>query len=217
MPSVAGAVPEASAPAPVAGGTPVREPVSEAPEATPAVDESKSTPEPKDNSLYSAVLKERPPEEASDERFKSVQVVQQPPFLPSTGQTMPKGATANEPIPPLSPPNSANQFVSPWSSHNSNNFMPVTPPYPNDSLPSDRRAGSFGKRRGSYHKGSSRVGWRNVPGGVVGDDGTVIQHGPGQQIQPSPTQGPGSNSQTGLVDYCNLIVKVSFPSVIVVS
>lgn len=172
--------------------------------------EAKGAGETKATPPYSAVLKAPPPGAQGSDPFKTVQVIQQPAFLPGTGQTLPEGATASlEPVPPLSPPNSANQYVSPWASHNPNASMPLTPPYPNENLPGDRRQGSFGKRRGSNHKGSSRVGWRHVPGGVVGDDGTVIQHGPGQQIHPSPTQGPGSNSYTGLVDYCNLIVKVS--------
>lgn len=186
--------------------TPKPEPAKEA----QLADDGKGTDEANPTPPYSTVLKAPAQGSSASDPFKTVQVIQQPTFLPGTGQALPNGAAASlEPVPPLSPPNSANQYVSPWASHNPNASMPLTPPYPNENLPGDRRQGSFGKRRGNNHKGSSRVGWRHVPGGVVGDDGTVIQHGPGQQIHPSPTQGPGSNSYTGLVDYCNLIVKVS--------
>lgn len=194
--------------------TPKPEPVQNAEQA----EEAKSASEPKTTVPYSAVLKGPPSSTPGGDAFTGVQVLQQPAFLPGTGQTMPNAAAASlEPVPPLSPPNSANQYVSPWASHNPKASMPLTPPYPNENLPSDRRAGTFAKRRGSHHKGSARVGWRHVPGGVVGDDGTVIQHGPGQQIHPSPTKGPGSNSYTGLVDYCNLIVKVRCTESLIIS
>lgn len=202
-PTEAGASPEKTAPA----GAPSAEPAKDAQSA----DEEKGNADAKAAQPYSAVVKGPAAATSDNDAFKSVQVIQQPSFLPGTGQTLPPGAAAAlQPVPPLSPPNSANQFVSPWASHNPTAFMPLTPPHPNENLPSDRRPGNFGKRRGSNHKGNPR--WRHVPGGVVGDDGTVIQHGPGQQIHPSPTQGPGSNSYTGLVDYCNLIVKVSCKS-----
>ncbi|WWD15889.1 hypothetical protein CI109_100313 [Kwoniella shandongensis] len=45
------------------------------------------------------------------------------------------------------------------------------------------------------------------PTGLVADDGTVIQHGPGQHIRPAPAFGPGSTSASGLVDYSNVFVK----------
>lgn len=35
-------------------------------------------------------------------------------------------------------------------------------------------------------------------------------HGPGQQVQFAPPTGPGSGSHSGLIDPCNLFVKVSF-------
>jgi len=33
-------------------------------------------------------------------------------------------------------------------------------------------------------------------------------HGPGQQVQLAPLSGPGSNSHSGLIDPCNLFIKV---------
>ena len=37
----------------------------------------------------------------------------------------------------------------------------------------------------------------------------VFVHGPGQQVQLAPLSGPGSNSHSGLIDPCNLFIKVS--------
>ncbi|WVQ98700.1 hypothetical protein IAU59_005831 [Kwoniella sp. CBS 9459] len=51
------------------------------------------------------------------------------------------------------------------------------------------------------------------PTGLVADDGTVIQHGPGQHIRPAPTYGPGSSSVSGLVDYSNVFVKNLDPDI----
>ncbi len=33
-------------------------------------------------------------------------------------------------------------------------------------------------------------------------------HGPGQQVQYAPMSGPGSTSHSGLIDPCNLFIKV---------
>lgn len=37
----------------------------------------------------------------------------------------------------------------------------------------------------------------------------VFVHGPGQQVQLAPLSGPGSGSHSGLIDPCNLFIKVS--------
>ncbi|WVF72122.1 hypothetical protein IAT40_006934 [Kwoniella sp. CBS 6097] len=51
------------------------------------------------------------------------------------------------------------------------------------------------------------------PTGLVADDGTFIQHGPGQHIRPAPAYGPGSSSVSGLVDYSNIFVKNLDPDI----
>lgn len=39
----------------------------------------------------------------------------------------------------------------------------------------------------------------------------LFLHGPGQQVQLAPLSGPGSTSHSGLIDPCNLFIKVSTP------
>jgi polyadenylate-binding protein len=46
---------------------------------------------------------------------------------------------------------------------------------------------------------------------------TPIVHGPGQQVQLAPLVGPGSNSHSGLIDPCNLFIKVCIPKCYVMS
>ncbi|KAG9313592.1 hypothetical protein JVU11DRAFT_5922 [Chiua virens] len=43
--------------------------------------------------------------------------------------------------------------------------------------------------------------------------GPVFVHGPGQQVQPAPLSGPGSNSHSGLIDPCNLFCKNLDPDI----
>ncbi|WVQ78120.1 hypothetical protein IAT38_000201 [Cryptococcus sp. DSM 104549] len=74
-----------------------------------------------------------------------------------------------------------------------------------------------GARGGRHRTWSLTVG--ETPDGALGatglvvDDGTVIQHGPGQHIRPAPAFGPGSQSASGLVDYSNVFVKNLDPDI----
>lgn len=136
-------------------------------------------------------------------------------FAPGSGQTLPATGGIVNMVPPPSPPQPGVQrFTAPWAMHNRAATLPVSPPWAvSERLPGDgvNNGGPFGSKPRRNSKSSRR--WKEVPGGIVSEDGTVIQHGPGQQIKPAPKMGPGSSSSSGLVDYCNLIVKVSLPPV----
>lgn len=125
-------------------------------------------------------------------------------FVPATEITPPFASPLNIVAPP-SPPDEIIRHEAPWAMHSM--AFPVSPPYAQEHLPVDG-ARPLNESRGNCNQRSGKKRWKQVPGGIVADDGTVIQHSPGQLIQPSPKSGPGSGSHSGLVDYCNLIVKV---------
>ncbi|KAK4688223.1 hypothetical protein P7C73_g1892, partial [Tremellales sp. Uapishka_1] len=94
-------------------------------------------------------------------------------------------------FPPDSPPGLS--LTPPWAMHN----MFSMPPRGRGVS----RRGGRARTWSELARGESRVS------GFVADDGTVIQHGPGQHIQPAPAWGPGSTSASGLVDLSNVFVK----------
>ncbi|KAI9638333.1 uncharacterized protein MKK02DRAFT_42720 [Dioszegia hungarica] len=136
---------------------------------------------------------------------------------------------------PLTP---SNHFKTPWINHNvfAGNSQPLVSPSaarPHDrrqSVPTGPNQVQLGIRRSVNNMKSGVVAgharqrtWsvtlsnsvegELVPTGLVADDGTTIQHGPGQHIRPAPDSGPGSTSVSGLVDYSNVFVKNLDPDI----
>ncbi|WRT67117.1 uncharacterized protein IL334_004083 [Kwoniella shivajii] len=111
-------------------------------------------------------------------------------------------------------------FVPPWADHNLFAAVGIIPDSCSDGYfgptTSDVMCRRLGKASMSSLNGRGRTWSLTVgessegdlrPTGLVSDDGTIIQHGPGQHIRPAPAFGPGSNSASGLVDYSNVFVK----------
>ncbi|WVQ71620.1 hypothetical protein IAR50_001160 [Cryptococcus sp. DSM 104548] len=149
-----------------------------------------------------------PPSMSNLPNAPSVTPVQFPPALPAHffPPTPPSGgAHPADPIPP-------------WASHNPYAYRPSPPITPNSksamtrsvsgsgSPPTRQGAQGAGSRRWSLTVGETADG-SVQPTGLISDDGTVIQHGPGQHIRPAPAFGPGSQSISGLVDYSNVFIK----------
>nr|ODN81175.1 hypothetical protein L203_05681 [Cryptococcus depauperatus CBS 7841] len=125
---------------------------------------------------------------------------------------------------PPTPPKSA---IPPWAGHNPYAYNPDS--FALGSLSGTPNASPVGlgsRRSFTCIPGAARLGHRRwsltvgetsdgmlLPTGLVADDGTVIQHGPGQHIRPAPAFGPGSSSVSGLVDYSNVFVKNLDPDI----
>nr|XP_018263874.1 uncharacterized protein I303_03749 [Kwoniella dejecticola CBS 10117]OBR86032.1 hypothetical protein I303_03749 [Kwoniella dejecticola CBS 10117] len=116
-------------------------------------------------------------------------------------------------------------YMPPWAEHNmfagagfgTEAYMdvmnPLTPDITGRRLSRTSMSSLTGRgRRWSLTVGETAEG-DFKPTGLVADDGTIIQHGPGQHIRPAPISGPGSNSVSGLVDYSNVFVKNLDPDI----
>ncbi|WWC90052.1 uncharacterized protein L201_004984 [Kwoniella dendrophila CBS 6074] len=146
------------------------------------------------------------------------------PFPPAPISTdMPHFPVAGYDQMPHTPP--AINYIPPWAEHNmfaATGYVPegymdgtMVPVTPEMSRRMSRTSMSSLNGRGrtwSLTVGESPDG-EFKPTGLVADDGTIIQHGPGQHIRPAPFFGPGSNSVSGLVDYSNVFVKNLDPDI----
>ncbi|OCF54150.1 hypothetical protein L486_08346 [Kwoniella mangroviensis CBS 10435] len=122
----------------------------------------------------------------------------------------------------LPPTPSPINYVPPWADHNmfaaagilpDSAMVPVTPGMMSRRLSRTSMSSFDGKpRTWTLTVGESPDG-ELKPTGLVADDGTIIQHGPGQHIRPAPFFGPGSNSVSGLVDYSNVFIKNLDPDI----
>nr|XP_019042715.1 hypothetical protein I302_08421 [Kwoniella bestiolae CBS 10118]OCF21645.1 hypothetical protein I302_08421 [Kwoniella bestiolae CBS 10118] len=111
-------------------------------------------------------------------------------------------------------------YVPPWAEHNmfaaaelAPDGMAMTPDMTGRRMSRSSMGSLHGRpRTWSLTVGESPDG-ELKPTGLVADDGTIIQHGPGQHIRPAPIHGPGSNSVSGLVDYSNVFIKNLDPDI----
>ncbi|KAK8869837.1 hypothetical protein IAR55_000405 [Kwoniella newhampshirensis] len=125
------------------------------------------------------------------------------------------------PLPHTPPPIS---YTPPWAAHNMFAGMPegyvdrtivtTTPVSAGRRMSKTSSSSLNGRRQRNWcvTVGESPDGGIR-PTGLVADDGTFIQHGPGQHIRPAPPFGPGSTSASGLVDYSNVFVKNLDPDI----
>ncbi|WVR09791.1 hypothetical protein IAU60_006867 [Kwoniella sp. DSM 27419] len=124
---------------------------------------------------------------------------------------------------PQTPPSIS--YTAPWANHNlfasspsteelsTNHELPKSPPTRTSKMHKSSLSSLDGKpKTWSLTVGASPDG-EVRPTGLMADDGTYIQHGPGQHIRPAPLVGPGSGSVSGLVDYSNVFVKNLDPDI----
>lgn len=140
------------------------------------------------------------------------------PFAPGTGERMPPLAGSMHIVAPPSPPNiPVPRYIPPWAAQNGGASLPMSPPYvPVESLPHDLpphpQSPPQRGRNDWIHKGGKN--WREVHGGIVSEDGHVIQHIPNRPPHMSPKKGHGGRgSHSGPVDFCCLMVKNLAPDV----
>ncbi|OCF45496.1 hypothetical protein I317_00744 [Kwoniella heveanensis CBS 569] len=151
-----------------------------------------------------------------------------PNSLPATPLTASIPIMPNMPVGvlPHTPP--AISYAPPWASHNifagagyipegHVDHSPMSSPVTPQSMRRRMSRASMSSLHARQRTWSLTVGespdGELRPTGLVADDGTVIQHGPGQHIRPAPAYGPGSSSVSGLVDYSNVFVKNLDPDI----
>ncbi|WWC69489.1 uncharacterized protein I206_103430 [Kwoniella pini CBS 10737] len=113
-------------------------------------------------------------------------------------------------------------YVEPWAEHNMfasgnplpevymDNMIPMTPDKTGRRLSMGGMPRMNGRSRNWSLTIEKSPDGQTKPTGLIADDGTFIQHGPGQHIRPAP---PGSTSVSGLVDYSNVFVKNLDPDI----
>lgn len=130
-------------------------------------------------------------------------------FVPGSGERMPPGAI--NVVRPPSPPNvPVPRYVAPWAAQNSGAALPISPPYlHSESLPQGSpqpQPHHSMESRGPWNTGKN---WQEVSGGFISEDGHVVQHVHNRPPH-SPKKGGRIGSFNSSLDFCTLIVKVSW-------